>query len=131
MTARLHVLYQQRGLSREEHKAMIARLTEGRTDKTNELTEAEANYLAGFLAASGGNHIRDQADDKARSQLRWYRSAVLKRLQQMGIDTSDWSRVNAFLGDKRIAGAPLYKLTTEDLKRLIPKLEKICEKKTK
>lgn len=128
MIARLHVMYKQRGLSREEHKAMLAQLTDGRTDKTNELTEAEASYLAGWLNGNGQESLRAKAEDMEQKNLKFYRSAVLKRLQKIGIDTSNWGRVNAFLEDRRIAGQPLYAMTVETMKSLIPKLEKLCEK---
>lgn len=128
MIARLHVMYKQRGLSREEHKAMLAQLTDGRTDKTNELTEAEANYLAGWLNGNGQEALKAKADEMQQKNLKFYRSAVLKRLQKMGINTSDWGRVNAFLSDRRIAGQPLYAMSVESMKTLIPKLEKLCEK---
>lgn len=128
MIARLHMIYKQRGLSREEHKAMLAQLTDGRTDKTNELTEAEANYLAGWLNGNGQEALKSKADEMQQKNLKFYRSAVLKRLQKMGINTSDWGRVNAFLSDRRIAGQPLYAMSVESMKTLIPKLEKLCEK---
>lgn len=128
MIARLHMMYKQRGLSRDEHKAMLAQLTDGRTDKTNELTEAEANYLAGWLNGNGQETLKAKADEIKQKNLKFYRSAVLKRLQKLGIDTSDWGRVNAFLGDRRIAGQPLYAMSVETMKSLIPKLEKLCEK---
>lgn len=128
MIARLHMMYKQRGLSRDEHKAMLAQLTDGRTDKTNELTEAEANYLAGWLNGNGQETLKAKADEIKQKNLKFYRSAVLKRLQKMGINTSDWGRVNAFLSDRRIAGQPLYAMSVETMKKLIPKLEKLCEK---
>lgn len=128
MIARLHVMYKQRGLNKDEHKAILARLTDGRTDKTNELTESEANYLAGWLNGNGQESLRAKAENMDRQNLKFYRSAVLKRLQKIGIDTSNWGRVNAFLGDRRIAGQPLYAMSVETMKSLIPKLEKLCEK---
>lgn len=128
MIARLHMMYKQRGLSRDEHKAMLAQLTDGRTDKTNELTEAEANYLAGWLNGNGQETLKAKADEMKQKNLKFYRSAVLKRLQKMGINTSDWGRVNAFLSDRRIAGQPLYAMSVETMIKLIPKLEKLCEK---
>lgn len=56
------------------------------------------------------------------------RSAVLIRLQRIGIDTTNWAAVNAYLRSPRISGKPLYELTTVELDMLIPKLESILKK---
>ena len=49
-------------------------------------------------------------------------------MQQIGVDTTDWSLVNAFLRQPRIAGKPLYELDGQELDELIPKLEAIKKK---
>ena len=56
------------------------------------------------------------------------RSAVLKRIQQLGVDTTDFDKVNAFCQNSRIAGKPFGMLTIEELESLIPKLEAILRK---
>ena len=68
------------------------------------------------------------ADHKER--LRKARSAVLKRMQRLGIDTTDssFTPVNEFCMDLRIAGKPFGLLTVEELQSLIPKLEAILRK---
>ncbi len=43
-------------------------------------------------------------------------------------NTGDWTRVNAFLMDKRIAGKLLYQMTLEELKALTVKLRAIIMK---
>ena len=125
---KLHIQYRSNGLNEEERRAMIYELTDGRTNSTKELTYAEGQYLSGFLngAAQMADSVGKQLQEKAMKRMR---SAVLKRLQQVGIDTTDWDRVNAFLCDKRIAGKPLYALDYEELQGLIPKLESIKRKK--
>lgn len=64
----------------------------------------------------------------ASQEVKKYRSAVLKRLQQYGIDTTDWSRVNQFLSQKRIAGKRLYEMNVDEMKALVKKLESILRK---
>lgn len=61
-------------------------------------------------------------------QLRKLRSAILHRLQKHGIDTTDWSKVNRFLENPRIAGKRLYDFTEAEMRILIPKLESILRK---
>ena len=55
--------------------------------------------------------------------------AILKRVQRIGIDTTDWGAVNAFCLDVRIAGKKFRELDGEELLLLIPKLESILKKK--
>ena len=128
MIRRLHVLYAKHGLGEEQYRALIGELTDGRTVSTNGLTYAEAQYLAGYITGANAK-LRTSVEEMALRSLKWQRSAVLKRLQQIGVDTTDWSRVNGFLQQPRIAGKPLYKLDSDELAALIPKLEAIKKKR--
>lgn len=122
---RLHCLYRERGLTDDEKKHMISELTNGRTTSTADLSANEGIYLAGFLSGASTTTVKQ----KSESIIRLQRSAVLKRLQQIGIDTSNWKAVNSYLSDKRIAGKVLYEMTGDELAALIPKLESIKRKK--
>lgn len=127
MIRRLHVLYAKHGLREDQYRSLISELTDGRTDTTKELTYSEAQYLAGYI--TGANvRLHTTADDMAERSLRFQRSAVLKRLQKIGIDTTDWRTVNQYLCSPRIAGKPLYQLDSDQLSALIPKLESILKK---
>lgn len=125
---KLHIQYRNNGLNEEQRRAMLYELTDGRTNSTKDLTYAEAQYLSGFLngAAQMADNIGTQLEQKAMKRMR---SAVLKRLQQIGIDTTDWDNVNAYLSSKKIAGKPLYNLDYNELQALIPKLESIKKKR--
>jgi hypothetical protein len=57
-----------------------------------------------------------------------YRSAILKRLQQHGIDTTNWDRVNSFMENPRIAGKRLYEMSDQEMIDFIPKMESILKK---
>lgn len=127
MIRRLHVLYAKHGLGEEQYRALIGELTDGRTVSTKGLTYAEAQYLAGYITGANAK-LRTSVEEMALRSLKWQRSAVLKRLQQIGVDTTDWSRVNGFLQQPRIAGKPLYQLDSDELAALIPKLEAIKKK---
>ena len=119
MIRRLHVLYAKHGLAEAQYRALIGTLTDGRTASTKGLTYAEAQYLAGYITG---------ANEKLHAAAEEMALASLKRMQQIGVDTTDWSLVNAFLRHPRIAGKPLYELDGDELEALIPKLESIKKK---
>jgi hypothetical protein len=127
MIKRLHVLYSKHRLDEEEYRAMIMELTDGRTDTTKELTYAEAQYLAGYITGAN-TKLHTTAKQMAAQAIKKQRSAVLKRLQQIGINTASWDAVNSYLKSPRIAGKPLYDLDSDELAALIPKLESIKRK---
>lgn len=127
MIKRLHVLYAKHRLDEEEYRAMIMELTDGRTNTTKELTYAEAQYLAGYITGVN-TRLHATAEQMMAQSLKRQRSAVLKRLQQIGVDTTSWDNVNAYLRSPRIAGKPLYELDSDELAALIPKLESIKRK---
>ena len=63
-----------------------------------------------------------------REELRRKRSAVLHLLQKIGVDTTDWDRVNAYCRNPRISGKEFSKLTIEELEILSVKLRIIRRK---
>lgn len=127
MIKRLHILYAKHRLNQEEYRGMIVELTDGRTDTTKELTYAEAQYLAGYITGAN-TKLQTTAEQMAVQAIKKQRSAVLKRLQQIGINTASWDAVNSYLKSPRIAGKPLYELDSDELAALIPKLESIKRK---
>ena len=82
------------------------------------MTVAEYNTCCVGLERMGG----PQREQKKK------RSACLKLMQQMGIDTTDWNRINAFCQDQRIAGKPFARLKNEELDALAVKLRSIQRK---
>lgn len=122
---RLHTIYRANGMDDEQKRAVLLNLTDGRTNTTKELTYSEAMYLCGFLNGSGQDSGELSIGERALKQ---HRSAVLKRLQRIGVDTTDWEAVNAYCMDSRIAGKKFRELDGEELLRLIPKLESILKK---
>jgi len=59
------------------------------------------------------------------------RSSILKKLQLHGVDTTDWTCVNQFLENPRIAGKRLYNMTNNEMQELIKKLGSILGKDAK
>ncbi len=104
------------GVEREELKAQLVRsFTDGRTESLTEMTDAEYAALCKSLEERNGY----------RDELRFRRSCCLSGMQVLGINTQDWSRVNAFCRDRRIAGKVFARLTIEELKALDVKLRAI------
>ncbi len=63
-----------------------------------------------------------------KDELRRERSATLRLMQQMGVDTTDWRRVNLLCRDTRIIGKDFYHVTVEEHRELRRKLRGIERK---
>lgn len=89
---------------------------------TKDLTEAQLDKLIASFTHT------NKSD--APLEVRAARSLNLKLLMELGVydNTGDWTRVNAYLMDKRIAGKLLYQMTIEELKALTVKLRAIIMK---
>ena len=61
-------------------------------------------------------------------QVKKARSVCLKLMQQAGIDTTDWQRINDFCRHPRIAGKVFAQLSLADLDSLQTKLRSILRK---
>jgi len=93
-------------------------------DSTMELTENELDDLIYRLKQM------ELARYEATPLMREWRSNVLTVINQLGIyaNNGDWSKVNAFLLDSRIAGKLMYEMTVPELKALHRKLKSIQRK---
>lgn len=111
---------------REELKAsLVSQYTGGRTESLREMTTKEYDAMCDAMQQMDKSH---KAREIYRTELRRKRSAVLRQLQIMGIDTTDWDRVNAYLRDPRIAGKEFRRLTIEELETVNIKLRIIRRK---
>lgn len=107
------------GGDREEfRKQVVLQYTRNRTDSLREMNRKEYDDCCNALEDLSG-YKREQ---------RKLRSECLKLMQRLGIDTSDWTRVNAFCEDKRIAGKVFARLNNEELGALSVKLRSIQRK---
>lgn len=102
----------------ESKRQFVLQYTAGRTDSLKEMTRKEYTDLC--VALEGMNDTRDE--------LKRRRSIVLKLMQELDIDTTDWAQINDFCRHPRIAGQPFAKLTVEDLMDLATKLRQIKRK---
>lgn len=104
---------------REEFKKQIVRqYTWNRTESLREMTVEEYTACCVELEKLTGR----------KDELKKKRSQCLKLMQKLGIDTTDWTRINYFCQDTRIAGKPFARLTNEELDTLATKLRSIQRK---
>ena len=74
------------------------------------------------------NELQKRVQMEIDRETKRLRSAILKRLQEYGVNTTDWHEVNRFLELPQIAGKRLYNMTHDDMRALIPKLQSILRK---
>lgn len=70
----------------------------------------------------------DERMEAVRKELRRKRSVCLKLMQQLDVDTTDWTRVDNFCLHPRIAGKPFRQINIEELEALSVKLRAIKRK---
>lgn len=102
----------------EVKKSLVYQYTDGRTDSLREMTRAEYDRCCEDLERKTGR----------QDELRKERSKTLKLMQQMGVDTTDWGRVNLLCRDARIIGKDFYHITAEEHRELRRKLKSIERK---
>lgn len=113
-------------VDKDELKAsLVSQYTGGRTESLREMTEKEYDAMCDELQRQDSNL---KALELYREELRRKRSAVLKQLQKIGIDTTDWSRVDAYCMNPRISGKEFRKLTVDELETVNIKLRIIRRK---
>lgn len=97
---------------------LVMQWTWNRTDSLREMTREEYDACCDAMERITGR----------KDELKRKRSSLLKLMQQLGIDTTDWTRINAFCQDQRIAGKPFGRLTCEELEATAVKLRSIQRK---
>ena len=103
-------------ISKEDLKiSLCLQFSNNRTEHISQLTAAEYKQLCTYLDREV-NNTQERRD---------MRSIALKLMQQLGIDTTCWQRINAFCQDKRICGKPFAALSVEELKKLHLRLRSI------
>lgn len=109
---------------REELKRnIVLQYTWNRTDNLREMTLSEYEDCCRAL-----ERLTGQPYDLIRQELRRRRSVCLKLMQQMGVDTTDWERVNELCRHPRLTGKNFRELDTEELEALAVKLRIIKKK---
>lgn len=113
------------GMTVEELKCvLVSSVSKGRTESLRELTGGELERLRQELRGKTGSKPRKSDGEKRRK-----RSQVLKLIEAYGVDTKDWTAVNAFVEEERIAGKAFSQLTLEELGQLRRKMWSINRKR--
>lgn len=102
----------------EVKKSLVWQYTNGRTDSLREMTKAEYDRCCSDLERKVGS----------KDELRKERSKTLRLMQQMGVDTTDWGRINLLCHDARIIGKDFYHITADEHRELRRKLKSIERK---
>lgn len=123
--SRFYALCKSMGVDLELYKEdLVSQFTQGRTTSLREMTDSEYDEMCDCIRY--GRHA--EGGEAYIARRRKSRSAVLNRIQRLGIDTTDFSKVNGFCQNRRIAGKPFGMLTADELDALIPKLEAMLSK---
>ena len=97
---------------------LVHSFTDGRTTHLHEMTTAEYRSMCASLEERTG----------WKEHLRKKRSVCLKLMQKLGVDTTDWQRINDFCRNPKIAGKVFAQLGVNDLGALQVKLRAIMRK---
>lgn len=103
---------------------LVLQFTNGRTTSLREMKEHEYRAMCATMRGS----LPAMDEETFTAEIKRRRSAVLKRMQRLGIDTTNWANVDNFCLNPRIAGKRFAKLNLDELAALIPKLENILRK---
>lgn len=101
-----------------DKELLVSSFTCGRTTSLRAMSAKEYHSMCASLEARTG----------WKAKLKQARSLCLKLMQRIGIDTSDWSRVDAFCQHPRIAGKVFARLGVKELAALQVKLRAILRK---
>lgn len=101
-----------------DKETLVSSFTNGRTTSLREMSVKEYETMCSSLEEQTG----------WKSELKKKRSLCLKLMQQLGVDTSDWARVDNFCQHPRLAGKPFRKISVEGLQDLAVKLRIIKQK---
>lgn len=107
---------------------LVMQFTKGRTSSLREMMPAEYKAMCASLRGT----IDTGMDERSfTDEIKRRRSAALKRMQKIGIDTTNWANVDNFCLNPRIAGKRFARLSMDELAALIPKLENMLLKDEK
>ncbi|WP_295675687.1 hypothetical protein [uncultured Mucilaginibacter sp.] len=95
-------------------------------ESSRDLTDKQLDELLERLAKGITNRYSTEQGLKA------WRSHVIVQLNKYGIyaTNNDWTKVNQFMLDKRVAGKLLYELNVDELKALVPKIASMAKKRS-
>ncbi len=112
--------------SREDlKKQIVLQYTWNRTDSLREMTQKEYQECCQALEQLTGQDVKRL---RYQLEMRKLRSCALHLMQLLGINTSNWTAVNQFCMNPRIAGKPFREIRMEEFDSLNCKLRTIMRK---
>ena len=118
------------GEDREQYKETLVReFTGDRTAHLREMSRREYDAMCDRLAEFTMQKEVERIRAAQYEELKRQRSVVLHLMQRMGVDTTDWARVDALCLDRRIAGKVFRALDHAELESVEKRLRAI-ERKT-
>jgi hypothetical protein len=112
------------GASEGLKEELVSLYTKGRTTSLRQMEYREYRAMCNAMRGTMG-----MSRDEYTVEIKKRRSAVLKRMQKLGVDTTRWDVVDRFCLNPRIAGKHFAKLSLEELSAMIPKLENMAKKR--
>lgn len=106
------------GDEEEQKESLVSTYTKGRTSHLREMTTREYTNMCKALENMCG-----YGDQRKR-----HRSICLYLMQELGVNTGDWQRINDFCSHPRICGKVFAQLDIPDLEALERKLRAIKRK---
>ena len=108
-----------------DKETLVYQFTNGRTAHLHEMAGSEYRRMCSTMAQVTGYEERQRV---LRDTLRKKRSVCLRLMQKIGVDTTDWVRINGFCRNPRIAGKDFARLSIDELEALSLKLRSIQRK---
>ena len=108
-----------------DKETLVEQYTHGRTIHLRETSMQEYNTMCNDMERVTGF---DKHREAIHKELKRRRSVCLKLMQQLGVDTTDWVRVDNFCMNPRLAGKPFRNISIEELEDLAVKLRTIKRK---
>ncbi len=108
-----------------DKETLVEQYTHGRTTHLRETSMQEYNTMCNDMERVTGF---DKHREAIHKELKRRRSVCLKLMQQLGVDTTDWARVDNFCLNSRLAGKPFRNISIEELEDLAVKLRTIKRK---
>lgn len=105
---------------------LVEQFTRGRTTHLHEMQRFEYDMMCNEMARVAGY---DERKSEWHKEIKRYRSLALHLMGIWGVDTRDWSKVDFFCGQKRIAGKAFRLLTLDDLSLLCRKIRSMIRKR--
>lgn len=102
-----------------DKESIVLQYTDGRTDSLREMTDDEYRHACMDMWKMAQPSLQR---NMAAVEMRRLRSQVLHQMQLYGVDTSNWSRVDGFCTDARIAGKRFCRLDASELEALRTKI---------